>query len=93
MSESTRPRRMPVLPARGTPQRRTTTLVSVAGGRVPRRQRNRAAAVRRHTTPELGLLALCAVCVAGVAGLVTFSILRDQAYLDWSAPLVTPLKP
>ena len=58
-----------------------------------RRQRGRAATARRHSRPELGLLALCAVCVAATAGLVTFSIVRDQAYLDWSAPLTAPAPP
>lgn len=58
-----------------------------------RRQRGRAAAARRHTRQELGLLALCSVSVALVTGLVTFSIVRDQAYLDWSAPLAAPATP
>jgi hypothetical protein len=93
MSESTRRYRGPAQPGRGTPQRRPTPLVSVAGGRAVRRQRGRAATARRHSPPELGLLALCAVSVALVAGLVTFTIVRDQAYLDLSAPLATPLRP
>lgn len=95
MSESTRSHRGPALPGRNTPQRRPATLVSVAGGRTVavRRQRGRAATARSHSRPELGLLALCAGCVALVTALVTFTIVRDQAYLDWSAPLTAPAPP
>lgn len=57
----------------------------------------RATAARCHSPQELGLLALCATCVALVSALVTFSILRDQSFLDQapgrSTPVAAPLNP
>lgn len=89
--------RVPVLRAPVLRQTRSaTTMQPLNGGRVasniwqPRRRR---AARCRHSAQELSLLALCAVAVTGVAGLLVFTILRDSAYLDRSAPLSVPLKP
>lgn len=73
------------------------TLRPIAGGQTaaPRlravQQRRARSAARIHSPQELGLLALCAGCVALIAGLTIFTILRDKAYLDRTTPLVAPL--
>lgn len=38
-------------------------------------------------------MALCAGAVTLVAGLIVFTTIRDQAYLDRTEPLMAPLKP
>lgn len=72
------------------------SLRPIAGGRAAAtrqraEQRRARSAARAHSPQELGLLALCAGCVALIAGLLTFSILRDKAYLDRTTPVVAPL--
>lgn len=90
-------RRAPALPQ----ARPATDLQPLTGGRlaVTRRipgesQRRTPAAARcRHSPQELGLMALCAGAVTLVAGLIVFTTIRDQAYLDRTEPLMAPLKP
>lgn len=94
MPEPTSRLRAPVLPKSRSAQAPGTALVPIAGGRTATRPQQRVLAARgQHNHLELGLLALCAGAVTLVAALVVFTIVRDQAYLDRSAPLVAPLKP
>jgi putative intracellular protease/amidase len=94
MPDSTSRLRAPVLPKSRPAQAPGTALVPIAGGRTATRPKPVvAAANRQHSHLELGVLALCAAAVTLVAALLVFTIVRDKAYLDRSAPLVTPLKP
>lgn len=90
MSNSSRRFRSPVLP----PTRPASRLKPLSGGRVAssvrQPQRSSAAARRRHSPQELGLLFLCASAVVLVAGLTAFTIWRDEKGLRLTEPLVTP---
>lgn len=94
------PRREPVLPQIRMVQHPRAGLMPIASSRLqyrrsPDHRRPARAAARCHTPQELGVLVLCAACVAIIAGLTAFSILRDKAWLDRStpAPIVEPMKP
>jgi hypothetical protein len=91
MTESFRPF-SPAAPNRNR-ARRPVRYKVVPGGKPAQRSKPRSAARRRHSPPELGLLALCAVSVVAVTGLVVFTILRDQAFLDRTAPAALQLNP
>ena len=90
-------RRAPVLPK----ARPTADLKPLTGGRVAAtrripaeaKRRTRTAARCRHSPQELSLMALCAGAVTLVAGLIVFTTMRDQVYLDRTEPLMAPLKP
>ena len=82
--------------------RPTTDLQPLIGGRraISRRipgeshRRTRAAARCRHSPQELGLMALCAGAVILTTGLLLFTTMRDQGFLDRTEPLMAaPLKP
>ena len=97
MAESSPRRRAPVLPQ----TRPASAVQPLSGGRRmithrepdQHRQKNRAAKRSQHSSDERAVLALCAVAVAMVTGLVVFTILRDSTIRDQSAPLVVPLNP
>jgi hypothetical protein len=94
MPESNSRLHAPVLPTTRPAQTPDTALVPITGGRrASQRQRRARAIARQHSHLELGLLALCAGAVTLVTGLLAFTIMRDSAYLDRSAPLVAPLRP
>jgi hypothetical protein len=91
------PRHEPVLPLIRIAQPPRAKLIPIAGGRshyrrVSGEQRRPArVAARCHTPQELGLLVLCAACVAFIGGLTVFTIMRDRAWLDRSTPIVEPM--
>ena len=67
-------------------QTRPRVTIAASTPRLARRRVAIASATRGrgrapHSAPELGLLAICAGAVLLIAGLVTFSILRDAPHL------------
>jgi hypothetical protein len=56
-------------------------------------RKDRAATRRQNSSDERAVLALCAVAVALVTGLVVFTIVRDTIYRDRSVHLVAPQYP
>lgn len=97
MAESFSRRRAPVLPQ----TRPASAVQPLSGGqramtrRLPAQHRRpiQAATRRQHSSDERAVLALCAVAVAMVAGLVVFTIVRDTIYSDRSVHLVAPQYP
>lgn len=97
MAESFSRRRAPVLPQ----TRPASAVQPLSGGRRmtthlqpdQHRRKDRAATRRQHSSDERAVLALCAVAVALVAGLVVFTIVRDTIYRDRSVHLVAPQYP
>ena len=87
-------RRAPALPQLRPASTPETALRPIIGGRASaRRQRRIKAAARRHSPQELGLMALCAGAVTLVTGMIVFTTMRDQVYLNRTEPLIAPLKP